>query len=534
METETILSIDATGPTIRAVLAEGNGTDMVVKDAFSVDGSDWWNTYFRNKSGTTKDSPHDGTEDAPNGAANPEAMGTALASGAPGTAKEEVLPAPSKGKGRFPLEAILNRIPITHFDESLIVLPPHQAMALHLELPFSQKASLSRIAPLEAQDKLPFSVQSFHCNAHTLRKLSANLFDIQVDLYPDKILADLISTCKELQFEPSLITIPPGLGELCHTLYPKYISKECLLVFRSAIGYSVAVLIDGDPVGYFTVPLETHTGPLETHSGHQFPGPSSLNICIAAIEERFSTKIERVYFIGPEGDFAAWKDGVIIRQSEYLQFEDLIPNCSNGDGLPTLAATAFNGEGRAPVVPNYRTGKYVFRPQLRNLLEGARKLLKPFLVVLVAFLLVLPVRYLAREYRIQELSGELHSAFTTAFPKANVIAGDELPTIRRKLVEVRAALQELGTAGALAPHKELALMLDTLKKFENLTLRRINILAEKSVIEGTANSYSDAEKAEVQFRALSDTYCKVELNTPSGRRSGQQQFDLELKKVCEE
>ncbi|MCB0328916.1 MAG: hypothetical protein KDD70_04615, partial [Bdellovibrionales bacterium] len=331
METETILSIDATGPTIRAVLAEGNGTDMVVKDAFSVDGSDWWNTHFRGKSGTAEEvSAQDGTEDTSSTPPNSTPLGSP---------NGEVLPAPSKGKGRFPLEAILNRIPITHFDESLIVLPPHQAMALHLELPFSQKASLSRIAPLEAQDKLPFSVQSFHCNAHTLRKLSANLFDIQVDLYPDKILADLISTCKELQFEPSLITIPPGLGELCHTLYPKYISKECLLVFRSAIGYSVAVLIDGDPVGYFTVPLETHTGPLETHSGplethsgHKFPGPSSLNICIAAIEERFSTKIERVYFIGPEGEFAAWKDCVIIRQSEYLQFEDLIPNCSNGDG----------------------------------------------------------------------------------------------------------------------------------------------------------------------------------------------------------
>ena len=514
METERILSIDATSPIVRAVLTQGSGSEIEVEEAIAVDASAWWKSQFQNPKAlnSSYDEEDESGEDKPSSSetATPETNGAPV----------------SNGNGKFPIADILSQLPEESFDEALIVLPPHQAVALHLELPFSQKSSLARIAPLEAQDKLPFNVDDFHCSARALRKLESNLFDVQVDLYPDHLLSQLISTCKEFKFEPSIVTIPSGLGELCHSLYPKYISGNSLLVFRTSLDYSCTALIDGVPVSYFSIPLEGE-------SDHQFPGESSLNIWIASLEERFPQMIERVYFVGERSQFDVWKRENIIRATEDLEFEDLLPNCSSELGLSALGAAALSKEVGGAISPNYRSGKYLFRPHVRNALEGLRPLAIPFMLVLAAFIAVMPIRYYSRAHRINSLESELNSLINQALPGQNISRGSELSALKAKLQQSKTMLQQLGTSTTIEPQKELALLLETLGEFDSLKLRRLNILQGRTSVEGTATSYKDAEAIEIAFKQLQDRYCDVKLDTSGRAVAGQQSFDLSLKKDCE-
>ncbi|MCI5066712.1 hypothetical protein MRY87_13405 [bacterium] len=512
MEAESILSIDATHPVLQVVLTQGTGTDIVVQEEFALEASTWWQRWFG--SGTLPDNSRENQEEAP-----PSEQGGG------GEVQEE-----DREGGLFPIKQLLLRLPGKAWDESLIILPPHQAINLSLKLPFSHRSSLNRIAPLEAQDRLPFPVSPFHCHARPVRKLSSELFDVQMDLYPEELISELLRTCKQWKFEPSILTIPAALAETCHGLYPKYVAQSALFVFSGETHYSIAALVEGQSVAYFTLP--------KTEPSADFVGKSLLNSWIASVEERLEHPLERIYFIGEEMNFQEWNREQLMRPSEVLSYEDILPTSSFlhlednfRSGLATLGATAVTKEETATLTPNYRTGRYLFRPELRNLAEGIGPLIKPAILLILVFAALIPLQYFAREQRIASLHDGLRAAVRQAFPDTVIPEGRELFAVRQKLSQSQETLQQLGTGGKISPDKELALLLDRLKKFKSLKLRRVNILREKTVLEGTTASYTDAEQIEGAMKK-GRVYCDVSLDTGGGGRMGQQNFDLLLKKEC--
>lgn len=510
-----ILSIDATRPHIRAVLLSGEGAETSIEEDIVVDGSAWWNSYF-DLDGSYRDNS---TLNGNNGelATNDETAAAAYL-------------AP------FPIREILEQFSERKFTESIVILPPHQATTLRLELPFTQTSYLAQVAPMEAQDKLPFSVDMFHCHARPIAQpidqkqntTSHEQPTVRVDLYPEHILANLLQECHEANFEPSVLTIPAALGEFCRALYPKYIKENCAIVFSSEGAYSVSFLIDGEPSTYFSIPFDAST------SRTEFPGEHLLNVWISATEELNQCHIERIYFVGEREGFAIWDAEEVKKPVEFLSYEDLVPKSSPELGLSCLVTTGFDEKlsRYGQFTPNYRTGKFLFRPYVRNLIDGIRSLLLPIAVIILAIAILLPMRFYAREYRITSLQDEINSVVKEALRKPNIEQGTELTIVRQEIATVRDILQQLGTSTSIPLQKELALILETLKDVDVSMIRRLNILSDKTIIECFAASYSVVEKINEAFQKHSENFCDVEVKVENRSRQKATQLEIILKKVC--
>lgn len=513
-----ILSIDATRPTVRAVMLTGQDSEISISEDVAIDASAWWTSTFHNALPAQEAGP-----------ASPPQEET--------TTKENLIRTP------FPIRELLEKLSEKTFTESVIILPSLQALTLDLQLPFTQSSYLAQVAPMEAQDKLPFAIELFHCHARAITSPSETSgssaspsvtsleHNVQVDLYPETVIETLLDDCHQAKFEPSVITIPAALGEFCQALYPNYIRADSALVFSSECAFSVSVLIEGKPISYFSIPFNPET------SREEFPGEHLLNVWLAATEERYGTPIERVYFIGESEDFAVWNYSKVQKTVEQISYADLLPKCSPQLGLPSLVTTGFN-EARSyygKFTPNYRSGKFIFRPYLRNLLEGMRSLLTPLLVLGLSLAAILPIRFYAREYRITVLQNELNAAVRDALEVPAIEPGKELQLTRAKLNATHEILKELGTSNAIPLQKELALILETLKGVDISLIRRLNILSDKTVIECMATSYGVAEKIETEFRKSSEQFCAVEVKIDgTSRQQGATNFEIILQKACDQ
>jgi hypothetical protein len=513
-----ILSIDATRPTVRAVMLTGQGPEVSVAEDITVDASAWWVSTFQN---TVK------TQDAASIRTSQDLQTT-----------EE-----NPTHTSFPIKEILEKLAEKNFTESVIILPSLQALTLNLQLPFTQSSYLAQVAPMEAQDKLPFPIEFFHCHARAITPPSETFdtstsspaksleHNVQVDLYPEAVIETILDDCHHAKFEPSVITIPAALGEFCQALYPRYIRENSAVIFSSESAFSVSVLIKGSPVSYFSIPFNPES------SREEFPGEDLLNVWLAATEARYSTNIERVYFIGKSDDFTVWNPTDVKKTVELIAYEDLLPKCSPQLGLPCLVTIGFDEAhsyyGR--FTPNYRTGKFIFRPYLRNLLEGMRSLITPILVLGISLAAILPIRFYAREYHITVLENELNAAVRDALEVHTIEPGKELELTRAKLNATHELLKELGTSNAIPLQKELALILETLKGVDISLIRRLNILSDKTVIECMATSYGVAEKIEREFRKSSEHFCNVEVKIDgTSRQQGATNFEIILQKACDQ
>ncbi|MCB0319414.1 MAG: hypothetical protein KDD60_00730 [Bdellovibrionales bacterium] len=539
-----VLSIDATSPSLLGVKTTCRGSNIRVVESARVDATDWWHSHFAQTS--TLDYSRDEDLDT---SGNEENGGSAGSLEASSPEIEHVSSSPREGLPfSAPLRSLQEAFQGPPPDEVVIVLPPLHSLSLYLELPFSNKKSLARIAPLEAQDKVPFDLTPFHCFAEPIRKMGNETFGIHVDLFPRRVIENVLNGCKQLRLDPAIITTPSGLGELCYSLYPNYLAPDSVIVFPTALGFCCTFLIEGTTAHYLTLPqYKSDFDVSSSLASRDCFLAQAVNIAIAKTERQFGVSISKIYFIGNEDQFSNWEESALSRPVELLSFDSLLPggDAASGkdSGFGTLASTAFMEERQehrtqVTTTPNYRSGSFSYRPQFRILREGLRPLIHPALIFLLIALLLLPIFYIVTELRIAHLKTKLHDSIQALVPDQTVQKGEELQFLEKELQSSQVLLQQLGTGTGPDAQKELALLLEELAGSSNgsgqPTLQRINIQPERTTVEGAASSYQEAERLESLYRGKESRYCQVKLDTSGPRGpNGQQNFELDLVKVCE-
>lgn len=450
------------------------------------------------------------------------------------------------------LKVLTNNLSGYTWDEVLLILPPFQSISLNVELPFAAKKRLEQIAPIEAQDKLPFPISQFHCSAIPLRKISDQLYDVHIGLYPKNLLEYAINSCTKLKLDPAVVTIPAALGTALSSSLKSFSETEdytnFIAVFPSPLGYSCSIVVDKNLTGNFHL-----YGNPYSQNGTRPVSPlleQSVNISVADAEVRFNTKIEKIILCGTESAFKVWNTEKLTKPTIQIKPEKLYSNYaksdsySNSEMLAALGILALaQNRNSHNLIPNLRSGIYSYYPQIKNLIEGMRHLTLPFLSLLTAILVTLAVRYFAIEIEMKNQSTYLNNLVKQAVPKIEVPLGQEHVVISQQIESMNNILSKIGSDTSIDTQKEYALLLNELSSGKTLTtvpgaispltIQRINITPERTTVEGMVSSYQEAEQLETNYKKSGSRYCSVKLDTSGSRgREGQQNFTLQLDKIC--
>jgi hypothetical protein len=139
-----------------------------------------------------------------------------------------------------------------------VIIPPHDHLALNLNLPFGDSKNLDRIVDLEVQDVVPFELDDFVVQYSPLgpsslggAALAVNdqptpSYDVHVGLMPRLFVRNLLFFCKAVGIEPNIITVPSSALASVYHLGKDFFKTNSAVVFNRGDEFSMAVFINGE------------------------------------------------------------------------------------------------------------------------------------------------------------------------------------------------------------------------------------------------------------------------------------------------
>lgn len=421
-----------------------------------------------------------------------------------------------------------------------VIIPPHDHLALNLNLPFGDAKNLDRIVDLEVQDVVPFELEDFLVQYAPLGPVSQGnaaldvkeqatvQFDVHVGLMPRIFVRNMLYLCKAAGLEPNIMTVPSSALASVYHLGKDLFTTNSAVVFNRGDEFSMAVFINGEVrverVLYASklvgaAPKDSNEHPLKAVF-------TALKLMLAAAERRYNTRVENVYLLGREVKGTNMQQ-LFGRPIQGLQLRDFIKSEGATGGLAPLGAPFAADETEKLPLSNFRTRELSFTPKIGEFLRALVGAAKYFQIAIGAILIGILSTYLVRAYTISAIQSSLTEQI------ANVIPNFTAPPteIRTELLKAESKLtEELGVLASPAKVSPLDALLEILKLIpssENITINTIKISGTKAQITGAAPEIRAIEVLGKALKANNGVFSKVTA-TPGSPVQGKFNFTVEL------
>lgn len=513
---ESILSIDVSSDPAQAIVLGIEGKEVTVLEQHSVARGDAFAKIIV-KANKQEDEAKEAESSAP--AVTGE------------VADLKVNSEPSEIVSQSPLSSLLSLIK-TPWTNAILVIPPHDFLSLNLELPFNDPKSLNRVLDLEVQDLVPFEVGDFFLAPRSVSKALENgaetkssRHDIHVGILPRTYIKRVIEECKKASFEPVIVTTPASTLGAVYQLAPQYFSANSAIIFETMPSYLMICSVDGSlrTTKNFTHPSfasETNgSSPNLNISESNVQLLRDIKLALTATERRYGIIFEKVYYSGRNFNASDLQQS-LGRSVESLNIDELIPISDNPSAVPSLAAIYAQDTHIPLVLNNFRVKEFAYRPQLKELIRGA-KALAPFVVTFFIALMIYYTCYFAvGVWQISRLSSSMRNQIISAIPSLQSESGQEMQAL---LTEKAALEDQLKDISTLSEHTPLELFAEVAKDFpesRGVTINAIKIRDNKITVDGSVKNYSDRDEL---LKALNNKplYEKVtKTDTNSGYTTG--------------
>lgn len=415
-----------------------------------------------------------------------------------------------------------------------VIIPPHDHLALNLNLPFGDAKNLDRIVDLEVQDVVPFELDDFLVQyaplgpmtqggaALDIRESAAVSYDVHVGLMPRVFVRNILYLCKAAGVEPNIMTVPSSvLGSVYH-LARDFFTTDSAVVFNRGDEFSMAVFINGEVrverVLYASKLVGANSS--ETNEHPLKAVFTALKLMLAAAERRYNTRVENVYLLGREVKGSNVQQ-LFGRPIHGLQMKDLIKSEGAIGGLSPLGAPFAADESSLTPLSNFRSREFSFTPKIGEFLRAFVGTTRYLQLACGAIIIAVLSTYLVRAYTIRAIQSSLTEQIATVIPGFTAPPSE----IRSALIKAESKLtEELGVLASPAKVSPLDALLEILKLLpqnENITITAIKISGTKAQVMGTAPQLSAIEVVGKALRANNGVFSKV---TATPGSAAQQKF----------
>jgi hypothetical protein len=407
------------------------------------------------------------------------------------------------------------------WSSSVVIIPPYDHVSLNINLPFGDSKMLDQVIDLEVQDVVPFELDEFAVQHSQLgyfeRSDSINdtpntqpPYDIHVGIIPRTFVANILGLCKATGIEPNVLTVPSSaVGGVFH-LAKDFFAGNAAVVLHRGDHYAVAVQINGQVRIEKTVQASTivQAGGAAVDSADKRPVYIALRLLIAAAERRYGSKIEKLFFLGPDQLDPALQQ-ILGRPVEALSADEFISaKDRQSGGIAGLSAVFARDEDPATPLSNFRSRQFSFTPTLGEFVKallGARRQLTN---ALVSILVCVAGVYLAREYTAAHSRNALIEQIRAVIPDFNPGDGD----IRAALIRAETKLSDdLGVLGPIAKVTPVDALLEVMRLIptDNISISSIKVSGSRATITGTAPKLGSVESVGDALRANKELFSKV-------------------------
>lgn len=405
----------------------------------------------------------------------------------------------------------------TPWINSVVTIPAYSYLSLNLELPFNSPKNVNKILDMEVQDVVPFDVGDFLLEHRALTQLENGSYDIHVSLIPKLVMQELLARCHASDFEPFMVTTAASAMAGLYHLAPDYFGSDSAIVFGREPLYSVTTRVAGTVRSDRVINrglLDVKAGaPVESPEGAKRALLTELKLSLASAERRYKKTIENVYvadspFRGVELQQA------LGRTTSSIQIQEFVKVTDERDSLAALAAVFAQDLQAPPVLSNFRVREFSYRPQLREILQGARALLPLVIAALVLAVVALVTVYTMRETRISRLRDAVARHIRQVVPAGKLQEGSEIASLQGEIKALQDQLRNLRAPSTLSPIDYLAEISEDVGAVKettgsNIAISSIRITASSVTVEGTSPNYEDVEKLEAALNKKPKIYCKV-------------------------
>jgi hypothetical protein len=419
-----------------------------------------------------------------------------------------------------------------------VIIPPHDHLALNLNLPFGDAKNLDRIVDLEVQDVVPFELEDFLVQYSSLGPITqggaaidlkaepTTQFDVHVGLMPRLFVRNILHLCKAAGLEPNIMTVPSSaLGSVYH-LGKDFFTANSAVVFNRGDEFSMAVFINGEVRVERVLYASKIHSPSDTKEHPLKAVFTALKLMLAATERRYNARVENVYLLGREVKGSNLQQ-LFGRPIQGLNLKDFIKSEGSTGGLSPLSAPFAADESIKPPLSNFRTRELSFTPKIGEFLRALVGTAKYFQIALGAVMIGVLLTYLVRAYTISAIQSSLTEQIATVIPGFTAPPSEIRPQLLKAESKLTEELGVLASPAKVSPLDALLEILKLLPNGENVTINSIKISGTKAQITGTAPQLSSIEVVGKALKANNGVFSKVTA-TPGSSAQGKFNFTVEL------
>jgi hypothetical protein len=421
-----------------------------------------------------------------------------------------------------------------------VIIPPHDHLALNLNLPFGDAKNLNRIVDLEVQDVVPFELEDFlvqyaplgpmtHGSAALDSKESAAVaYDVHVGLMPRAFVRNILEVCKAAGIEPNILTVPSSaLGGVYH-LGKDFFTTNSAVIFNRGDEYSMAVFINGEVrverVLYASkllagTPLQPGEHPLR-------PIFTALKLMLAASERRYDSRIENVYILGREIKGTNLQQ-LLGRPVQGLQMKDFIKVGDAPVGISALGVPFATDETTIAPLSNFRTREFSFTPKIAEFLRAFLGSSRYLLTAVGSVAVTLVIVYAIRAYNLASIKSSLTEQIRAVIPGFAPDSSDIRAALMKSEGKLTEELGVLASPAKVSPLDALLEILRLLPDSEGLAITNIKITSTTAKITGTAPALSAIENAGKALRANRGVFSKI-TSVPGSSNASRFNFTVDL------
>jgi hypothetical protein len=259
---------------------------------------------------------------------------------------------------------------------------------------------------------------------------------------------------------------------------------------------------------------------------------NDILLTMAAEKRRTGVMPEQIFLIGLNLDAQdlANSVGLPVRQ---LNPASLLAQSDDDSLLAGLGAFFGQDHTPKPILCNFRSGEFAFKPRLKDFAIAAKVLAGPLIFALAAVVVAVAVVFFLREQQIATLNSEIKEKVVKTLGQEPPGGADS----RALWAEVNKLENQLKDLIAPVKTTPLDVLLKLSKEFpsdQSITVNSLNIQNNRVRLEGVANEYTQIEKLDSLLKREKSTFCRVRKNQSSGRTVGNKlPFDFDLFLVCE-
>jgi hypothetical protein len=419
-----------------------------------------------------------------------------------------------------------------------VIIPPHDHLALNLNLPFGDARNLDRIVDLEVQDVVPFELEDFLVQYSSLGPITQGgaaidlkaeptmQYDVHVGLMPRLFVRNILYLCKAAGLEPNIMTVPSSaLGSVYH-LGRDFFTTNSAVVFNRGDEFSMAVFINGEVRVERVLYASKIHSPVDANEHPLKAVFTALKLMLSATERRYNTRVENVYLLGREVKGSNLQQ-LFGRPIQGLNLKDFIKSDGAIGGLSPLSAPFAADESTKPPLSNFRTRELSFTPKIGEFLRALMGTAKYFQIAVGAVIIGILLTYLVRAYTISAIQSSLTQQIATVIPGFTASPSEIRPELLKAEGKLTEELGVLASPAKVSPLDALLAILKLLPSGENVTINSIKISGIKAQITGTAPQLSSIEAVGKALKANNGVFSKVTA-TPGSSAQGKFNFTVEL------